>query len=250
VGSSVSERGAGPLIGLTTYRERARSLVWDTDFALLHQAYVDAIVAAGGTAVLLPPQPASAAHVLKRLDGLVLTGGADIEPSRYGQSAGLRTGPARRDRDEWELALSHAALDLDLPVLGVCRGLQILNVALGGILEQHVPDRVGHAGHQPAPGQFGRVHVRVKASSKLAALVGEDLTVPCYHHQSIAVLAPSLRPVGFADDGTIEAVESAQEPFLLAVQWHPEQDPGDRRLFQGLVDAARRRMTDAASTHA
>nr|WP_205861460.1 gamma-glutamyl-gamma-aminobutyrate hydrolase family protein [Planosporangium flavigriseum] len=230
---------------MTTYRERAQSLVWDTDFALLHQAYVDLVVAAGGTAVLLPPQPASAPHVLQRLDGLVLTGGADIEPSRYGQASGPRTGAPRRDRDEWELALAHAALDLKLPVLGVCRGLQMVNVALGGTLEQHVPDRVGHAGHQPAPGQFGRTDVRIKASSRLAALVGEQVTVHCYHHQSVAVLAPALRAVGIADDGTIEAVESPEEPFLFAVQWHPEQDPNDRRLFQGLVDAARRRMTDA-----
>nr|WP_205862202.1 gamma-glutamyl-gamma-aminobutyrate hydrolase family protein [Planosporangium thailandense] len=235
---------------MTTYRERAQSLVWDTDFALLHQVYVDAVVAAGGTAVLLPPQPASAANVLARLDGLVLTGGADVEPNRYGHTPGLRTGAPRRDRDEWELALAHAALDLDLPVLGVCRGLQVLNVALGGTLEQHVPDRVGHTGHQPAPGRFGHVHVRVRAASRLAALVGEDLTVSCYHHQSIAVLAPDLSVVGVADDGTIEAVESARRPFLLAVQWHPEQDSTDRRLFQGLVDAARRRVADGAPTHA
>jgi gamma-glutamyl-gamma-aminobutyrate hydrolase PuuD len=239
VASSASDSGA-PLIGLSTYRESARTLVWDTDFALLHQVYIDAVVAAGAIAVLLPPQPAEAATAaVERLDGLVLTGGADIEPERYGQEPQPATGPRRPERDAWELALLGGALQRALPVLGVCRGLQVLNVGLGGTLEQHVPDRVGHRDHLPAPGQFGRVPVRVEPTSRLASLIGTNVTVHCYHHQAVASLAPDLRAVAHSEDATVEAAEAPGHPFLVGVQWHPEQDAKDRRLFAGLVAAAR-----------
>ncbi len=227
-----------PLIGLTTYRERAKTLVWDTEFALLHNVYVDSVARAGGIAVLLPPQEHGADEVTARLDGLVLTGGSDVSPERYGQPAHPQTGTVRPWRDDWELRLLGHALDRDLPVLGVCRGAQLLNVALGGTLDQHVPDKVGHQRHCPTPGVFGHVEVTLRPGSIVAGVLGPRATVACHHHQAIGSLAPGLEAAGWADDGVIEAVELPGQPFALAVQWHPEQDGGDLRLFEALVAAA------------
>jgi gamma-glutamyl-gamma-aminobutyrate hydrolase PuuD len=232
--------GAGhrPLIGLTTYRERAQALVWDTEFALLHNVYVDSVARAGGIAVLLPPQEHGAGEVTARLDGLVLTGGSDVSPERYRRPAHPQTGTARPWRDDWELRLLGQALDRGLPVLGVCRGAQLLNVALGGTLDQHVPDTVGHQRHCPVPGVFGQVEVTLRPGSTVAGVLGPRATVACHHHQAIGSLAPGLEVAGRADDGVIEAVELRGRPFALGVQWHPEQDGGDLRLFAALVAAA------------
>jgi putative glutamine amidotransferase len=250
VASSVSEpaaaagNGAGPaasprpLIGLTTYREQARTLVWDTEFALLHQVYVDSVTRAGGIAVLLPPQEHGAADVVDRLDGLVLTGGSDVAPERYRQPASPRTGTVRPWRDDWELRLLDHALGRDLPVLGVCRGLQVLNVALGGTLDQHLPDTVGHERHCPVPGTFGSVGVVTEPGSRLAGLLGPRVTVACHHHQAVGALAPGLTVTGRADDGVVEAAELPGRTFVLGVQWHPEQDAADLRLFAALTEAA------------
>jgi putative glutamine amidotransferase len=240
-GTAVARR---PLIGLTTYRERARTLVWDTQFALLHQVYVDAVVRAGAIPILLPPvddavAAGAADEVIGRLDALVLTGGSDVDPERYRQQRTAQTKVVRPGRDDWELRLLDRALAAGLPVLGVCRGAQVLNVARGGTLDQHIPDRVGHQRHCPAPGVFGQITVALRAGSVLAGLLGPQATVACHHHQAIDKVAPGLEVVAAADDGTVEAVELTGCRFVLGVQWHPEQDGGGLRLFEALVAAAR-----------
>jgi gamma-glutamyl-gamma-aminobutyrate hydrolase PuuD len=227
-----------PLIGLTTYRERAKTLVWDTEFALLHNVYVDAVARVGGIPVLLPPQENGADEVTARLDALVLSGGSDVDPERYQQQPHRHTKVIRPWRDDWELRLLEHALNGDLPVLGVCRGAQLLNVALGGTLDQHIPDTVGHQRHCPAPGVFGETRVTLRTGSVLAGLLGPEAKVACYHHQAIDKVAPGLEVTGMSDDGTIEAVELPGRRFVLGVQWHAEQDGGDFRLFEALVAAA------------
>lgn len=238
---SASDRAPGrraPLIGLTTYQERAQTLVWDTEFALLHYVYVDAVVRAGGVPVLLPPQEHGAAEVIDRLDGLILSGGADVAPERYGEQPHPRTTVVRPGRDDWELRLLRSALAADLPVLGVCRGAQLLNVALGGTLRQHLPETVGHERHCPAPGVFGDTRVALRTGSAVAGILGPETDVRCYHHQALDEIAPGLSVTGAADDGTVEAVELPGRRFVLGVQWHPEQNGRDLRLFEALVAAA------------
>jgi putative glutamine amidotransferase len=233
------------VIGLTTYAETANMLVWQREFALLHATYVAATERAGGIAVLLPPQAANASEadeVLERLDGLVLTGGADVDPVRYGESPAEKTSRPRIQRDEWELALTRAALNRGTPLLAICRGLQILNVALGGSLHQHLPDVTGHDGHQPVPGTFGAIDVTIEPGTRTAELIGPRVRVDCHHHQALARVAPKLRISGRADDGTVEAAElrGRTETFAIGVQWHPEENSEDIRLFAALVDAGRK----------
>jgi gamma-glutamyl-gamma-aminobutyrate hydrolase PuuD len=233
------------VIGLTTYAEPATMLVWQREFAMLHATYVAATERAGGIAVLLPPQcsgaeSAGADEVLDRVDGLVLTGGADVDPLRYGEAPGERTSRPRVLRDEWETALARGALDRDLPLLAICRGLQIINVALGGSLHQHLPDLTGDERHQPGPGVFGEVNVSIEPGTRTAALLGPRVRVSCHHHQALARLAPGLMVTGRADDGTVEAVEVPGPGFALGVQWHPEENGEDTWLFAALVDAGRR----------
>jgi gamma-glutamyl-gamma-aminobutyrate hydrolase PuuD len=225
-----------PLIGITSYVEPARFTVWEMTVALLPYTYVEQVVRAGGQPVVLPPAGEPAALV-GRLDGLILAGGGDIDPGRYGEQPHDKTGYIRKFRDEAEFAILTAALDAGLPYLGVCRGLQVLNVALGGTLHQHLPDVVGHTGHSPAPGEFGHLPIHPAPGSRLAKVLGEDpRPVPHYHHQSIDRLAPSLTVTATADDGTIEAVELDSHPFTIAVQWHPEAAT-DCALFEALVAA-------------
>lgn len=234
--SSGSERR--PLIGLTTYLEPARYGVWSQDTALLPRAYVDVVARVGGWPVLLPPVADLDASVVGALDGLVLSGGGDVDPSRYGADRHPATGGTSVVRDAAEEALLQAALSADVPVLGVCRGMQVLNVALGGTLAQHLPDEVGHERHRPAPASFGRTTVTLAADSLVGELLGEEAEVHCYHHQAVASLAADLVAVGRADDGTVEAVELRGPRFAVGVQWHPEVDGDDCRLFAALVDAA------------
>jgi putative glutamine amidotransferase len=228
------------VIGLTTYAESARMLVWHREFALLHASYLAATERAGGCAVLLPPQAAGADEVLDRIDALVLTGGADVDPARYGEVPAERTSAPRVQRDEWEMALTRGALDRDIPLLAICRGLQVLNVVLGGSLHQHLPDVAGHEGHQPSPGVFGAVNVGIEPGTRTAGLIGSRLRVSCHHHQALARLAPGLKVTGRADDGTVEAVEVPGQAFAIGVQWHPEEDSADGRLFAALVEAGQR----------
>ncbi|MDP9797092.1 putative glutamine amidotransferase [Catenuloplanes nepalensis] len=225
-----------PIIGITSYREPASWGIWrDTAADLIPHSYVRAVTEAGGRAVLLPPDDGDTG-VLRALDGLLLAGGADIGPGLYGAEPDAATG-TRPDRDAGEVALLTAALRTGLPILGVCRGMQLLAAVHGGRLHQHLPDVLGHEKHRPAPGVFGAHGLRCAAGSRIAALLGPEAEVNTYHHQGVADPG-RLTATGWADDGLIEAVEDPAHPFLLGVQWHPEE-AGDLRPFAALVDAAR-----------
>ncbi len=228
-----------PLIGLTTYRERAQWGVWDQAADLLPVMYADAIARAGGVPVLLPPatdDPDAAAATVARLDGLVVSGGADVDPGQYGEQPHPRTAGWRPDRDVWELALLTSAAAANLPTLGVCRGMQVMAVAAGGSLDQHTPDLVGHEQHSPGGDVFGEIAVATDESSLLRTILGPSVTVHCHHHQSVRS-HPGYVPVAQAEDGTLEAMEASGDRFCLAVQWHPEMGR-DQRLFDALVRAA------------
>ncbi|MFI8518123.1 gamma-glutamyl-gamma-aminobutyrate hydrolase family protein [Streptomyces sp. NPDC085481] len=220
-----------PLIGVTTYLDQARWGVWDLPAALLPAAYPRLVQASGGIAVMLPPdEPAAAVETVARLDGLVVAGGADVEPVRYGAEPDPRTGPPARARDTWELALIDAALAAGTPLLGICRGMQLLNVALGGTLVQHLD------GHTGPVGVMGRHPVEPVPGTRYAALVPERSEVPTYHHQCVDVLGKGLTASAHAADGTIEAIELTPD-WALGVQWHPEMGE-DLRVMRGLVKAA------------
>jgi putative glutamine amidotransferase len=228
-----------PVIGLTSYLEPAKFLAWDTEAVLLHRVYVDCVVAAGGIPVVLPPVSDAYERLVSTVDGLVLTGGADVEPARYGHEPHPAT-YVRPERDAFEFGLFEAARKAGKPVLGVCRGLQVMSVALGGTLVQHLPESAGTTEHQPAPATFGTSTILLKNGSRAAAILGRETKARCYHHQAVDRLGTGLEPVGWAADGTIEAAEVPGE-FTLGVQWHPEQDSDDVRLFQALVDASKER---------
>lgn len=227
----------GPLIGISTYAEPGvRWGAWQLDAALLPAGYPRLVQRAGGLAVMLPPDaPERAAATVARVDGLVVAGGPDVEPVRYGAEPDPRTGPPARARDAWELALIRAALDLRIPLLGICRGMQLLNVALGGTLVQHID---GHAG---APGVFSSHPVTPVPGTRYAGLVPEESSVPAFHHQAVARLGRGLIPSAHAADGTVEAVELPAPDWVLGVQWHPEMAE-DLRVMQGLTRAAAHRI--------
>jgi len=234
-----------PIVGVTTYLEQARTGVWDVRSAVLPEVYLKSVTDAGGIAVLLPPQPPTpeaVERVLDTVDALVLSGGADVDPALYGQDRDEHTSEPRSDRDAWELALLRGAIQRDLPFLAICRGAQLLNVALGGTLHQHLPDVVGTDRYQPGGGIFGAVDVTVSGPSVLAEVLGGEaagLTVQCYHHQALKRVARGLTVTAVSEDGVVEAVELSAATFGVGVQWHPEEDAADRRLFEALVAATR-----------
>lgn len=248
-------RPSPPRVGVTMYREDAGWGIWRERADLLPAHYADAVLAAGGVPLLLPAGgdrlPGVVEATLDGLDGLVVAGGADVDPDRYGAPRHDRTGAARPDRDGWELALIRAARDRDLPLLGVCRGMQVLAVALGGSLVQHLPDVVGHDGHCPIEGEYGHHRVRVAAGSALAGLIGPAADVTTHHHQAVDRLPDGATATAWAEDGTIEAIElpgPAADSFTLGIQWHPEvRRPGDggEALFAGFVTHCARRRDRA-----
>ncbi len=234
--------GRPPVVGLTTYLEQAKQGVWDVRAAFLPQQYFDAVTTSGGIAVLLPPQPASAdaaAAVLDGLDGLILTGGLDVQPELYGAARHPLTDPARPDRDSWELALFRGAEERRMPVLAICRGLQLVNVARGGTLHQHLPEVLGTERYRIGGGVFAENTVEVDAGTSLAGLLGDgEFAVHSYHHQGVDRLGDGLVATARTDDGLVQAVESTGDGYLVGVQWHPEENSADRRLFAGLVAEA------------
>lgn len=239
----------GPIIGITAYAAQADWKGWSAPAALLPWAYVDAIRRNGGRPVLLPPGGSDdeAAATVSDLDGIVLAGGADVNPARYGAQPHPATAVSDPDRDAWELAVAKAALRDGVPLLGICRGMQVLNVCLGGTLHQHVPDLTGHDGHDGPRSGFSRHRVRITAGQRLASILpaGGYFDVPTHHHQAVDVTGAGLVPVAWAEDGIIEAIEGAPgelDGFVVGIQWHPEQGD-DPRLFQALLAAAETRRT-------
>ncbi|GGV74529.1 gamma-glutamyl-gamma-aminobutyrate hydrolase [Streptomyces gelaticus] len=228
-----------PVIGISTYQEPARWGVWEMPAALLPASYPRLVRASGGLAVMLPPDDTAEAarEAVAALDGVVIAGGADVEPARYGQSPDPRTGPPAPARDAWELALIEAAIDQQVPLLGICRGMQLLNVALGGTLHQHLD------GHTAGAGVFGEHTVTPVPGTVYATVVAGAAVVPTYHHQAVDRLGSGLTASAHASDGTAEAIElTGHESLVLGVQWHPEMGE-DIRVMAALVDAAARRRS-------
>ena len=228
-----------PLIGITTYRENAAWGAWNgVDAVLVPADYVDSVREGGGTPLLIPPLGPGddAAEIMHRLDGLVLAGGADVNPSRYSEEPDPATTSWRDDRDVSEMALLNAADDLGLPVLGICRGMQVMAVTAGGALLQHVPSVTGNDGHSPGADEYGATEVRTASGSQLARILGDTFTVACHHHQSVAD-HPGYVGVAHSADGVLEAIESPGPRFRMAVQWHPETHV-ERTLFGAFVAAA------------
>ena len=244
-----------PVLGLTTYLQQAQTGVWDVLASFLPAIYLEGVTRAGGVATLLPPQPVDdkiAARVLDGLDGLIITGGRDVDPAAYGHGAHPTTDQPATERDAWEFALLRGALARNMPILGICRGAQVLNVALGGTLHQHLPDLLGHTRHQAGNAVFTTSSVRTVPGTRTAALIGASSDAQCYHHQAIDQLGRGLVISGQDSvDGVIEAVEldPAHYPhsWVVAVQWHPEERLDDLRLFAGVVEAARSYSTERVS---
>jgi gamma-glutamyl-gamma-aminobutyrate hydrolase PuuD len=231
-----------PTIGITTYHTNADWRGWSEEGALLPWTYVTAIRDNGGRPVLLPPggDAAEAEATVAVLDGVVIAGGGDIDPAIYGAARHPKTEVTAPDRDAWELAIAESAIRMNVPLLGICRGMQVLNVACGGTLHQHVPDLVGHDDHEGSTVGFGTHKVRVTSGRTIASILpgAEYFEVPTHHHQAVDMLGDGLTAVAWADDGIIEAVEATTpHDFLVGVQWHPEQGV-DSRLFTALIAAA------------
>ena len=212
-----------PLIGITTYVVPAAWGHWQLETALIPYDYVRAVERAGGRALLVPPDADAVDETLDALDGIVFSGGEDIGENE--------------SRDRGELALLQAALERDLPVLAICRGIEVLNVARGGDLVQHLPDVVGHEDHRAVLGAFSEHPVRVDPSSRVGSVSGQ---VKSHHHQAVDRVGDGLRAVAWAEDGTVEALEDPDKPFVVGVLWHPEAGE-DQRLFDQLVEAARQK---------
>jgi putative glutamine amidotransferase len=227
-----------PVIGVTTYLTQARWSYWDEEAALVPTAYVQAVERAGGRPLLVPPSEDGIEETLDAVDGLVFSGGSDLDPALYDQEPHEATTGVIPERDRAELALLEAALARDMPVLAVCRGSQVLNIARGGDLVQHLPDVVGDEKHKHTPGTFADHGVTLEQGTRLAALLGDHAPVKSHHHQGIGRIGHGLRVAAHAEDGTIEAVEDPSHRFAFGVLWHPEAGK-DMRLFEELVRQAR-----------
>ncbi len=235
-----------PVIGITCYVEPIDRAGWiGAPSSVLPQTYVESVQAAGGLALVIPPRldcdDALAAELLEHVDALVLVGGADVEPSRYGAQPHPSVQAGRPDRDTSELALARMSAASGIPTLGICRGMQVMAVAAGGTLIQHLPDVVGSDEHAVAVATFNNHPVAVVQGTRLAGILGESVTVPSHHHQAVAT-HPGYVAAAYAPDGTLEAMEDPAQPWRLAVQWHPEAGT-DLRLFEALVTAASASVT-------
>jgi putative glutamine amidotransferase len=227
-----------PIIGITTYLTLARFGVWEDEAALIPAAYVRAVETAGGRALLVPPSMEGIDETLDALDGLLFSGGSDLDPEIYDQEPHAETDGVVPERDRAEIALLEAALERDMPVLAVCRGSQVLNVARGGDLVQHLPDVVGDEKHKHTPGVFADHNVDLVSGTRVQQILGDHAPVKSHHHQGYGQLGAGLREAARADDGTIEALEDPSRRFALGVLWHPEAGE-DFALFEALVEEAR-----------
>lgn len=230
-----------PIIGITTYGRDDRGLFGIDD------EYVDAVRRAGGIPVLLPPGELYQDEILERLDGLIISGGGDVAPARYQGAEHATIEYVDLERDASEIELAQKVVATGLPALNICRGAQVLNVALGGTLVEHLPDEVGdEIDHRATPQGYVYHPVALEPNSRLAEIVGQmEVNTASWHHQAVRQLAPGLKPVAFAADGTIEALEMLDHPWLIAIQWHPENlaaaDPAQQRIFDALIEAAAQR---------
>ncbi len=230
--------GTRPVVGITSYAENAKWGAWDIPTALVPMNYVHSVELAGGRALLVPPSTEGIEETLDALDGIVFSGGSDLDPALYGADAHPETNGIRPARDEGELALMEAALARDLPMLAICRGLEVLNVLRGGDIVQHLPEVIGDERHKEIPGIFSDHEVKVAGESRLGALLGERTPVKSHHHQAPGRVGDGLVATAWADDGTIEGLEDPSRAFALGVLWHPEVTQ-DAKLFGALVDEAR-----------
>jgi gamma-glutamyl-gamma-aminobutyrate hydrolase PuuD len=239
--------GRRPLIGITSYAQPARWGSWQLPAAFVPLFYVESVERAGGRALLVPPSTDGVDETLDALDGVVLSGGIDIDPAAYGADRHPATDPAQAHRDAGELALLSRALERDVPTLAICRGFQLLNVLRGGDLVQHLPETVGHEGHREVLGVFSEHPVEVKGGTRLAAIIGERHdAVRSSHHQGVGRVGEGLVETAWAADGSLEGLEDPDKRFAVAVLWHPEMEE-DKRLFEALVDEARRYRADRAA---
>jgi gamma-glutamyl-gamma-aminobutyrate hydrolase PuuD len=227
-----------PVIGITAYAEpEARWGAWTLPAAIVPLAYVQAVEHAGGRPLVVPPSNEGVDETLDALDGLLLSGGSDIDPALYGAEPHPETFGIHRDRDRAELALLEGALERDMPVLAICRGSQVLNVGLGGALLQHVPEVVGSERHKEKPGTFSEHDVELLPGTRVQSILGDRAPVKSHHHQGFSRLGQGLREAARADDGTVEAIEDPSRRFAVGVLWHPEESE-DFALFRALVEEA------------
>lgn len=227
-----------PIIGITSYAEEVTFGAWVEPSAVVPLAYVRAVELTGGRPLVVPPSEDGIEETLDVLDGIVFSGGSDLHPELYDADLHPETTDVREERDRAELALLSAALERDMPVLAVCRGSQVLNVARGGDLVQHLPELVGHDRHKHKPGEFSDHEVRLDVETGVGSLLGERAPVKSHHHQGFGRIGVGLREAGWADDGTVEALEDPSARFVVGVLWHPEEGE-DLALFEALVEQAR-----------
>ena len=233
------------MIGITTYAEEATWGRWTEPAAFTPLAYVRAVEQAGGRPLLVPPSEDGIEETLDALDGIIFSGGGDLDPEVYGAEAHPETAEVSPERDNAELALLQAALSRDMPVLAVCRGSQVLNVARGGDLVQHLPEIVGHDQHRHSDPVMADHEVTVKSDSRLGSILGDRAPVKSAHHQGFGQLGEGLRESAWAEDGTVEALEDPSHRFALGVLWHPEEGE-DYALFKALVEEAHEYRTSTS----
>lgn len=229
-----------PLVGITTYLTQARWSYWNLEAALIPADYMRSVERAGGRPLLVPPATEAVEETLDALGAIVFTGGADMDPALYGEQPHPETSGIQRLRDDAELALLSGALERNMPVLAICRGIQVLNVGLGGDLYQHLPEVVGHEGHKhDPPGEFNEHEIVIEPETLLARVHGPVAHVMSHHHQGLRRLGAGLIETAHTEDGAVEAVEMLDKRFAVGVLWHPEAG-SDLALFRALIEEAAR----------
>ena len=226
-----------PVVGITSYAEEVTWGAWVEEAALVPLSYVRAIERAGGRPLVIPPSEGAIEETLAVLDGILFSGGSDLDPALYDAEAHPETQGVHEARDRAEMALLAAALERDMPVLAVCRGSQVLNVARGGDLVQHLPEVLGHEEHKHTPGEYSDHDVTLEPGTRVGGILGDRAPVKSHHHQGFGRIGEGLREAGYAEDGTVEALEDPSKRFAVGVLWHPEEGE-DMALFEALVEQA------------